>query len=82
MDDRDAVASRIALPDAQFVQAAELLERGGLPGGPFTGDDEPAAGAVLALVEQGQLPSLVGDVLDRGRAHDLEFGVVGDAASS
>jgi hypothetical protein len=60
------------------VGAAELLDRGGLAGGGGPGDDQAAAGADLALVEQALQPALVEDLPDRrGRDHD-QLGVVRD----
>ena len=44
--------------------AAELLQGGGLAGGLLPGHDQPAAGADLPAVQQGQQPALPGDLTD------------------
>jgi hypothetical protein len=46
------------------VEPAELLDRGALPGGGGPGDDQPASGADLALVQRvSSRPSLVISVM-------------------
>jgi hypothetical protein len=66
VDDRDpAGPGREPGPDPQFVQAAELLDAGGLAGGRVPGHDQPAAGADLPLVHQHQQLPLAGDLGDR-----------------
>jgi hypothetical protein len=68
----------MALPDPVLVGAAELLDPGGLARGRSAGDDQAAAGADLALVEQAQQAALMQDLADRGGGHHDHFGVVGD----
>jgi hypothetical protein len=58
------------------VGAAELLEGGGLAGGLLAGHDQPAAGADLPAVQQGQQPTRPGDLADGRRRHDDHLGVV------
>ena len=58
--------------------AAQLLDRSALAGRPRAGDDQPAAGADLPPVQQGQQPALPGDLAERGGRDDHQFRVVAD----
>src|SRR5215469_11020372 len=51
----------------QLGRTHELLEGGGLAGGLLPGHDQAAAGADLPAVQQGQQPSLPGDLADGRR---------------
>ncbi len=69
---RDLSANRVLI--RSFRESAELFDRGG----PVAAarNDQPAPGADLALVEQGQQPAFVGDALDRRRGDHDQFTVM------